>query len=313
MISRRQALVSSASLALGFAARPIRAQNAHIRIGTGLDDAFMEPFYAQELGLFRKANLDVELVRIGNAGAITEAAAAGAIDVGMAEAIMLSLAQARGLPFVYFAGGPLTSVTQPTLELVVAAGSPYRTAKDLEGKTIAVISLKTMMSATIDNWFRLNGADPSNVKFFELHFPEMAAALQRGTVDAAHLGEPFLTENKATVRAVGNPNATVAPLYYIFAWFARRDWLTANAEPAHRLAAVLYEAGRWANAHRAESAAIEAKYTKIDLAIVQNMARNPWSTSLRAADVQPVLDVGYRYQLIDRPVNAANLIAPGFA
>ena len=273
----------------------------------------MEPFYAQELGLFQTANLDVELVRVANPGAVTLAAAAGAVDVGLAEAIAMTQAQAHGLPFLYFAGGSLTSIHAPTLELVVAKNSPYRTAKDLEGKTIAVISVKNMMAATIANWFRLNGADASKVKFFELHFPEMTAALERGTVDAAHLGEPFLTQNREAIRSVGVPNATVADLYYIFAWFGRRDWLTTNADLAHALAGVLYDAGRWANTHTAESAAIEAKYTQVDLAIVNRMARNPWSTSLRAAEIQPVLDVGLRYQLIDHPTNATELIAPGFS
>jgi NitT/TauT family transport system substrate-binding protein len=313
MISRRGALALTAVAPLALSAGVVRAQSRHVRLGAGLDDAFMEPYYAQELGLFKKANLDVEIVQVANAGAVTIAAAAGAIDVGLAEALALALAIQRGLPFAYFAGGPLTSREAPTLELVVAKNSPFQTAKDLEGKTIAVVSVKTMMSVVISNWFRLNGADPSTIKFFELHFPEMTPALERGTIDAAHLGEPFLTENKNVVRSVGVPNATVANLYYIFGWFARRDWLAANADTAHALAAALYDAGRWGNAHKAESAAIEAKYTKVDLDVVRTMARNPMSTSLTPAFIQPLLDVAARYKVLDRPFNASDLIAPGFS
>jgi NitT/TauT family transport system substrate-binding protein len=314
MISRRRALGLAAAAPLAFAPFPARAQSRpHVRIGAGLDDAFMQPYYADELGLYKRANLDVEIVHVANPGAVAGALAAGAIDIGMSDPVAIALANARGLPFKYFAGGPLSARDAATLVLCVAKNSPIRTAKDLEGKTVAIISLRSTMSIATSEWLRVNGADGSTVKFFELHFPEMAPALARGTIDAALLGEPFLTENKADIRGIGVPFDTVAKLFYIFGWFARSDWLAANADTAHALAAAFYEASRWGNAHRAESAVIEAKYTKVDLDVVRSMARNPMSTSLNPAYIQPLLDMAARYKLIDRPVSAAEIIAPGFS
>jgi NitT/TauT family transport system substrate-binding protein len=313
MITRGRALGLAAAAPLAFTPFPARAQAMpHVRIGAGIDDAFMQPYYAGDLGLFKKAKLDTEIVHAANPGAYATALAAGAIDIGMADPVAIAQAVTKGLPFAYFAGGPLSSRESETLVLCVAKNSPIKTAKDLEGKTVAIISVKSTMQITTSEWLTRNGADPAKVKFFELHFPEMTPALTRGTIDAALLGEPFLTESKADVRPIGVPFATVAKVFYIFGWFARRDWLTANADTAHALASAFYEAGRWANSHKAESAVIEAKYTSVDLDVVRVMARNPQSTSLNPAYMQPLLDMATRYKLLERPYLASELIAPGF-
>ena len=314
MISRRHALGLAAAAPLAFAPFPARAQqNRHVRIGAGLDDAFMQPYYAEQLGLFKKLNVDEEIVHAANPGAYAEALAAGAIDIGLVDPTALAQAVVKTLPFAYFAGGPLSSRDDPTLVLVVAKNSPIQTAKDLEGKTVAIISLHATMQIATEEWLKQHGADASTVKFFELHFPEMAPALTRGTIDAALLGEPFLTQNKADVRAVGVPFDAVAKVFYIFGWFARRDWIAANLDLAHALASAFYQAGTWANTHRAESAIIEAGITKVDLDTVRTMQRNPLSTSLNPAYIQPLLDLAARYNVIERPVKAAEIIYPGFS
>jgi ABC-type nitrate/sulfonate/bicarbonate transport system substrate-binding protein len=111
---------------------------------------------------------------------------------------------------------------------------------------------------------------------------------------------------------LGGPFDTVAKLFYIFGWFGQCDWLAANTDTARALAGAFYDAARWGNAHRAESAVIESKYTKVGLTIVRSMGRNLMSASLNAAYIQPLLDMATRYKILDRPFTAAELIAPGF-
>lgn len=314
MIARGHALGLLAAAPFAVGALPASAQQGRVvRIGAGQDDAFMQPYYAQHLDLFKKANIDAQIVHAANPGAYAEALAAGAIDIGMGDPTAVAQAYVKGLPFAYFAGGPLSTRDAPTLVLVTGKNSPIKSAKDLEGKTIAIISLHGTMQFTTAEWLKRNGADPAAVKFFELHFPEMAPALQRGTIDAALLGEPFLTENKPNIRALGVPFDTVAKAFYIFGWFARRDWLAANNDLAHALATAFYDAGRWASAHRAESAAIEADVTHVPLETVRTMARNQLSTSLNLAYLQPLLDMAARYGAIDHPIKASEIVAPGFS
>ncbi len=312
-LTRYAAIASAAAAAVATAYRPASAQRAPIRLGAGTGDAHMEPFYAETLGAFKRAGLDVTITTFANPAAIAEAMAGSAIDVGLSDPLQLAQASLRGIPFAYFAGGTLFSVTTPTLVLCSSSQGSIRAAKDLERKTIAVPTVHTFVDISISEWLKQGGADPSGVKFFEMHYGEVPAGLARGTIDAGLVGEPFLSDAKTSLRQLGVPFAAVAKSFYVVAWFARRDWLAANADQARRLAGVFYDTARWANTHQSDSAAIESTHLKMDPARIATMARNTFDTKLDLSQIQPVLDVSTRYQLLPRQVAATEIVMPGYA
>jgi NitT/TauT family transport system substrate-binding protein len=307
MLSRRHAL---AVLAAGLAQiRPAKAQTtASIRVGTALNDPYMEPFFAQEGGFFGRAGLDVTIAPMTNGAAIMQAAAGGAIDVALGELTQLTNAIDHGVPFGIFGGGAYYTTKEPTQVLCVAASSHIRTAKDLEGQTIGAQTTRSINAISVMEWLTKNGADLSTIKFFEIPYSEMPSALVRGTLAAAFVGEPYLSDAKDDIRRLADTFSVVAPSFYIGCWYAHRDWLAQNAPLARRFVEAAYAAGRWANSHRAESAAIESKYTKVNLESVRAMARNQFSTTLDPRLMQPVLDIAWKYKIIGKPATATELI-----
>ena len=65
------------------------------------------------------------------------------------EPASLAAAVERGLPFALIAGAGLYSTAKPTSMMIVAKNSPLKTAKDLSGKTVAVLEghVKALISA----------------------------------------------------------------------------------------------------------------------------------------------------------------------
>jgi NitT/TauT family transport system substrate-binding protein len=306
----RRAALASIGAALAAAPMTARAQSATtIRIGVSNSDPYMIPMFAQDLGNFRAAGLDVALTPMTNGAVIMQAIAGGAIDVGLGDVIQLANAVHHGFPLAYFIGGAIYTSKQPTQVLCVPKSSPIRTAKDLEGQTIGCINLKSLAGISIYEWVRKNGGDNSKIKLYEINFAEMAPALTRGTLPCALVGEPFLSAVKNDTRRLGDTFAAVSNEMFINCWYAPRDWLTRNADVARRLQRVFYDTARYVNAHRdqADVAAIESKYTKVDVARVQEMAHNLFATSLDPKLAQPVIDVALRYNYIDRPVTFAEL------
>ena len=57
-----------------------------------------------------------------------------------------------------------------------------KTPKDLEGKTIAVNTLNNICGVTINATLEEKGVDVSTLKYTEVPFPEMVAALEKGRV-----------------------------------------------------------------------------------------------------------------------------------
>ncbi len=265
-------------------------------------------YYALDMGFFSRAGLNVQMLQFNNGSAQAEAAAGGSLDVGVGEATELANGAMRGLPFAIIAGGSLYNTNAPTTLLVVAKNSPIKTAKDLEGKTIAVPALIALTATAVRAWLVENGADLAKVRFVELPLAAQADAIARGTIDAAHLGEPQLTAGSAVVQPIAKPYDSIAKQFLISDWFTTKDWLAKNPDAAKRFVAAAYDTQRWANAHRDESMAILAKYAKYDLDRVRGMRRSSYATSCDPRLIQPVLDAGTKYKALARSFNASDLI-----
>ena len=292
------------------APRLARAQTTllPVKVGIALNDPYLEPYYARDQGFFAAAGIDVTIEPIANGGAIVQAAAANAIDVGVGELTQVVNAIDHGVPFSVFAGGAIHSPAEPTLVLCVAKNATEKTPKDFEGKTIGITTLSSLPAASVMLWLEKGGADLSKVKFFELPLSQLAPALTRGTVTAALVGEPFITDAGDGIRQLAVPFDAVAPTFYIGCWYAKRDWLAKNAVAAKRFADAIYTAGRWANTHRSESAVIEAKYLRLDADKLRAMRRNTFATALDPKLMQPVLDLAVRYKMLAKPVLAGDVI-----
>lgn len=136
----------------------------------------------------------------------------------------------------------------------------------------------------------------------------MGPAVGRGTIAAAMISEPFLSAARDDVRPFAKSFDAVAKQFLLNAWFARRDWLAANPDIARRLFAAAIDSARWANTHHAESAAVLAKIAKLDPTTITAMTRASYATSIEPRFMQPILDVAVKYKVLDRPLNAADLI-----
>jgi len=289
--------------------RPAGAQTlTTVRIGFAATDIGSQPWYGKELGIFARAGIDAQLTQFNNSQAISNAAAAGAIDVGSADMIQMANGYLHGVPFAFFAGAAIYSSAAPTLELRVMKDSPYRKATDLEGQPVGVIALNSISSLSVQEWVRVNGADIAKVRIFEMPFPTMLPGLERGTVAAALISEPFLTSSYPETRLLAKTYDTVAKEFYVTAWFASRDWLKRSPDVTRNFTAAVYETARWLNARHPESATMLATLTKLPVESIRAMRRAVFGTTLDPKLMQPTLDIGARYKAIERPVAAADLI-----
>ena len=304
--SRLLGLLAAAPLAVP---GTVSAQTRTIRYGSAINDSYAQAFFAADQGFFTKAALDVDVQTFANAPAIVQAVIGNALDVGTADPIQLGNAFNHGIPLAFFAGGGLYRSSAPTTMLSASTTGSIRSIKDLAGQSIAIIALSSTGATALRVLLQQNGVDPAQVKFFELPFASMAAALQRGTVSAALIAEPFLSQEKASLRFIGDPQSVIGKEFYVAATFATRSWLTQNRQLAQTLTQTLYATARWSNTHHDDSAVILSKYTKLDIATIRAMTRVAYATSLEPRLIQPVLDFAYKVGSLSTPVKATDIIA----
>lgn len=312
-ISRSRLLAGSlaAGLASGLHRADAQTALASIRVGATPNDTYAQAYYAQDMGFFQKAGLAADVQTLNNGAAVSAAVAGAALDVGVSTPAQIANAVARGFPFVFLAAGALETPKVPVGLVAVAKNGPLRSAKDLEGKIVALNSLKTLTEAALDLWLSQNGADVAKVRVVEMVAAEMGSALERGTVAAAVLGEPSqsIALKTGNLRTLGDPFAAIAPQFLVSGWFSTTPFAQKNPELVRRFQTAIYEAGRWANDHHNESAAILGKYAKMDVEVIRGMGRCPYADQLRISDIQPHLDVAAKFGIIPRAMNAADLIA----
>jgi NitT/TauT family transport system substrate-binding protein len=309
---RSSFLMTSSGFFAATLPRPASAQTQLLSlcVAATANDTYAPAYYAQDMGFFTRAGLNVELQTLNNGAAIAAAVSGGAVDIGVATPITLAIAYLRGLPLVIVAAGALSTTKAPALLLGVSKTSAIRTAKDLEGKTVGENALGSGGEVNLKVWLAQNGSDISKVKLAETKFSEMGIALVRGTVDAVMITEPALTMalRQNIIQVIVDLETAIGPRYLNSCWFSTREFAQKNPELIRRFGRAIYDAQRWANGHHADSAAILAKYSKLDLDLVRSMGRAQLADELRPSDVQPFLDAAVKYGALARPVSAAELI-----
>jgi NitT/TauT family transport system substrate-binding protein len=264
-----------------------------LRLGAMTIDTSAEAFYALDEGFFTAAGLDVTLTILNNGSAIAAALSAGALDIGFGSPTPVLMAHLSGLPIGFIA--PATAWDgRPNAVIMVPKGSSIHSAADLSHKTVAVAGNSAL------------------VQFLELPYAQMGLALQQGRVAAAVVIQPFSAQMSADATVLGNDTLTLKS-YLQSGWFAMGSYVEKNPEAARRFALVMRQTARWANTHPKETAAILARYTKVDPAQMATWSRPHYVEDARVDPqlIQPVIDVMVRYGNVT-PVPASDLIWPAF-
>jgi NitT/TauT family transport system substrate-binding protein len=283
-------------LLLAAATAPARSANATLNIGVFPTEGAAEVYYAQQLGYFKDAGLDVTLTPIASASAIATAVSSGSLDIGFGSAIPLAAARAHGISFRIILPAVVFANANGSMAVAVAKGSPITKGSDLNGTTIGVNGIKEFSDYAALAWIDKNGGDVKTVKVAEIPFAEMAAALKSGRISAAAMAEPYVSSASADIHILGYPMPAVAPKFSMTVWFASDAWLQKNPDLAKRFQTAVRRAAVWANGHMKESIAYLAAYTKIAPESLAKMERSRYDENLPdAAQIQPVIDVAVRY------------------
>ncbi|WP_372508452.1 ABC transporter substrate-binding protein [Salinibacterium sedimenticola] len=150
-----------------------------------------------EEGIFEKYNLEVDLSTGQGGAAILPAVAQGQVNFAIGQPLPIILAASKGID-VQIVGNYAASYAEgDDINGVAALDESIQSPADLEGKRVAVNTLKAAGDLTIMEAIEQDGGDPSNVEWIEVPFPEMQAQLVAGELDAAWLPEPFLSRTIA--------------------------------------------------------------------------------------------------------------------
>ena len=311
---RRSHFLGSAAAAAtaGLLPRAARAQEAPIRIGALLIDNTAEVFFAQDQGFWKAAGLNVEITTFQSGSAAASALASGAIDISIADAVSMAAAHAHGIPLVYLAPATIYTPMQPAYALLVPISSPIKTAKDMSAKTISVNAIKNIVQIPTEAWIDNNGGDSKSIKFVELPFPAMSAAILDGRVDIGSVSEPFITGgvDSGKLRMISVADKNLAKSFMFSGWCSTQDWAAKNPALVAKFIAVMSQTAKWSNANKTQSSQILVKVSKMPAEIAGKMIRSYYGEKLDPSLLQPVIDASAKYGVIAKTFPATEVISP---
>jgi len=305
--------MASGAAVMGALSSPARAQTSQaLRVGVLSAESAAEAHYAQDLGYFVKAGLDMTITTMSNTPSIVAAVVAGALDIGYTTIDSVASIHAHNVPLVVIA--PATDYVDPgtvnTAGVLVRPDSPIRTAKDLKGKTIASPALHSLGTTGASAWIDANGGDSSTVSYVEIPFPAQPAALAAGRVDAIFEVEPFFGAAAKQFRVLFSGYSAISKHFLVNLWVATPDWAKAHPDLVSRFVSVIHETAVWANSHHEQSGAILAKYSNIPAETIAAMARSHYAEELTPAIMQPGIDASAKYNGFATFPASAFLLSP---
>lgn len=195
----------------------------------GIPSAFLT--YGVEQGFFEQEGLDVEVQPSQGGAEAIPAIVSGDVQIAGSNAVSVLLAATQGIELRIIAPGTFARPEKDFSAIMVSKDGPIRGPEDLEGKRIAVNTLKNVTEVTAREALAKEGVDPASLRLVELPFPEMAQAVAKGDADAAFLIEPFVTAAKSEgLRALANPYNDTHPGLQVGSYVAQAGFTDENAD-----------------------------------------------------------------------------------
>lgn len=263
-----------------------------------------------ERGFFEDAGIDLELSAGQGGAAIVPGVVSGNLDFGFGNNVSVILAAANDLP-IRVAGSGVYSTGEPgedSVEIVVPGDSPMTSAADLVGKTVAVNTLNAIGGIAVNAAVQAAGGDPAGVRYVEMPFPDMNAALANGDVDALWQVEPFVTLAKRNgARVLADPLQAIGEVTDtgdeggFSTYFTSDQFASENPDVLERFRSALNESLTYAQENPDEVRRIIPTYLEIPEDVVAELVLPKWSPEIDRGNFEALTQLAQEYGLISSP------------
>ena len=231
---RLRAFIAASLMALTMGARA--ADKVTIAYQTTVEPSKV----AQADGAYEKATgWTIDWRKFDTGAEVIAAVASGDVQIGYVGSSPLAAAASRQLPIETFFIAVQIGASEA---LVVRDKAGIAKPQDLVGKKIAVPFVSTThysLLAALKHW----GIDPKDLQIVNLRPPEIAAAWERGDIDAAYVWDPALGKIKASGKVLTDSAQVAqwgAPTFD--AWIVRRDFAEKHPKFVQEFARVTADA-----------------------------------------------------------------------
>jgi NitT/TauT family transport system substrate-binding protein len=264
---------------------------------------------AIDRGLFRAEGLTVKTQVMKGGAEAPPKLLSGNLDLAIGAYVPFFQAKAGGFP-LHIVSDAFQCATG-THTLMVAKDSPIHSVKDLAGKKIAVNVKKNLATLMVQATLQPQGVRLDEDKnFVPIPFPNMQAALQNGTVDAAQFVEPFGTQAQEASGARLLTDLCSGPTagFPVGGYASTESWAKKNPKTMAAFQRAIVKA-QGLLADRQVLAQTLPTYTQIDANTAATLHVGVYPTSINTTRLQRVADVMQQYGYLNKPIDVKSLVS----
>ena len=268
-------------------------------------------YVAEKQGYFKQEGLTVATTVFPGGAAAQPALFAGKIDILHTNLVSLLLAKAQGFDLVQISSNSVAQAQPPDAgQLVVKADSAIRSAKDLEGKRVAVNNLNNIIWLAVRSLIEKQGADPRKAVFQEVPFPQMLDALLNDRVDAIVSVEPFSTIAAGTgkTRVAGYYYIEIQPSLELAGMVAMKSWVDKHPAATRAFVRAFRRGIAEMTSSPAATQAALVEFAKMKPELAAKVQLNVLTTKSDPRSIQTWENLMLKSGLLKQPVGAASLL-----
>lgn len=261
-----------------------------------------------EQGFFEEVNIQLETEFAAGGADIVPGVASGQFDFGFGNILSVMIAHnSEDLDIRIVANGNNSTGVQGDDfgSLMVPTDSPYQSAADLEGATVAINTLNAIAQLVVMASVEADGGDPTTINWVALPFPEMPAAIENGDVDAAFPVEPFQTiiGSSGSGRSIASSWVDAAPNLTVAVYFTSGALMDEHPDLVNRFVSAMERSLAYANDNPDAAREILPTYTALDQSLASAIVLPAWPPEINRASADTLarraLDAGMLDQMPD--------------
>lgn len=270
-------------------------------------------YAGRDADVFNEHGVTLEATQISGAGAaMIPAAVEGTIDIAPSNVLSVMVAQQNGQDVQCFALITRRPAEGRPLALLTPAGSPVSSAKDLEGKQVAVNALGGANDLVLRVWLDSEGVDPDDVTLVPTDFPNMAQVLANKNVDAALTDEPFTTQAVQGGAQVleERPYQAIAETPAFSCWAATTKTIEERSDALAAFVAAMNDSNDLANGDRDAVTATLVDTMGFAPEVAEEASVPQFDATISVEDLTVWADLAKKYGMLDADFDPATAVTP---
>ena len=277
-------------------------------------------YIAEQRGLFAAQGLHVKIVPAISGATTISGQLSGKYDVTMGNYVSYLLNDWQQLqpgstlqkdPFQVLTAGSIMQANNQVM--LVRAGSPIHSVADLKGKKIGVNVPDNIGFLLMSALLKANGLTPKQVHFIPVPFPGMGAAIQKGTVDAAWMPDPFVTSNEQQFgeQPLADLNQGAVASLPIAGYMVTKSWVHKYPHTAAAFRRAIVEGQRIADTNPTAVQNGVMAYADVTKQVAALMAVANYPVDTDPVPIQRVADLMQQFQVTKTRLNVMPYIVGG--